>query len=539
MPKKLFLFFSLISLLLSSCGAKPATLWGEYSSPTPMGTPAGAMPVQAMPISTTVPTQVLLSTITPNNTVSATHTPTLLATQTFTATPPAQNTEVPPTLDSNANTMLYYSQSGDYLEAVASHFGVDVDAISATEELPSARTLLDPNTLLVIPDTLEETTSNEKIFPDSEIVFSSTAVDFDTLVYVNEKDAFLNEYEEYLGSTGWTSGAKGIERLAQENSLNPRLLVALVEYESGWVLGDPGNLSESDYPLGYVDFRARGLFRQMMRAVQDLALGYYGWRDGSLTELTFPNGETIRLAPELNAGSVAIMYYFAQKLDYERWAQTVDPRVGFPALYAEMFDDPWARAQHVEPLFPPGLVQPDLVLPFEPELQWAYTGGPHSAWEHEGALAALDFAPNETSGCAETNRWVVASAPGLVVRSERGVVILDLDGDGQEETGWNLLYLHVATEDRVPVGTWLERDGRIGKPSCEGGVATGTHLHFARKYNGEWILAEGALSFDLDGWIAHNGTEPYLGTLTRGDEKITASVVGDFVSIIYRDPIEE
>ncbi len=103
----------------------------------------------------------------------------------------------------------------------------------------------------------------------------------------------------------------------------------------------------------------------------------------------------------------------------------------------------------------------------------------------------------------------------------------------------NLLYLHVATEDRVPVGTWLETNDRIGKPSCEGGVATGTHLHFARKYNGEWILAEGALSFDLDGWIAHNGTEPYLGTLTRGDETITASVVGDFVSIIYRDPIEE
>ncbi len=542
MLKKLFLFFSLISLFLSSCGTKPASLWGEYKTPTPHGAPAGSMPVQAVPIFTTVTTRVA-STFAPDKTVEAMHTSTPFATplaeRAFTATSPAQNTNVPPTLDPNLNTMLYYSQSGDYLESVASHFGVDVDEISATKELPSARTLLDPNTLLVIPDTLEKTTSNEKIFPDSEVVFSSTAVDFDTVFYVNEKDAFLNKYEEYLGSTGWTSGAEGIERLAQENSLNPRLLVALVEYESGWILGDPGNLSESDYPLGYVDFRARGLFRQMMRAVQDLALGYYGWRDGSLTELTFPNGETIRLAPELNAGSVAIMYYFAQKLDYERWAQTVDPRVGFPALYAEMFNDPWARAQHVEPLFPPGLVQPDLVLPFEPELQWAYTGGPHSAWEHEGAIAALDFAPNETSGCAETNRWVVASAPGLVVRSERGVVILDLDGDGQEETGWNLLYLHVATEDRVPVGTWLETNDRIGKPSCEGGVATGTHLHFARKYNGEWILAEGALSFDLDGWIAHNGTEPYLGTLTRGDETITASVVGDFVSIIYRDPIEE
>ena len=536
MLKKSFLFFSLISLLLTSCGAKPATLWGEYSTPTPDDF---APPVQAVPIPASAETpQILFATVTRRALVEATSTSTPFFTQTPTATSPAQNTEVPPTSNPDSKTILYYSQSGDYLESVASHFGVEVEEITATEELPSERTLLNPNTLLVIPDILEETTSNELIFPDSEVVFSSTAVDFDTPVYIAEKDGFLNGYEEYLGSTGWTSGAEGIERLAQENSLNPRLLVALVEYESGWVLGDPGNLSESDYPLGYVDFRARGLFRQMMRAVQDLALGYYGWRDGSLVELTFPDGSTIRIAPELNAGTVAIMYYFAQKLDYERWAQTVDPRVGFPAQYARMFEDPWGRAQHVEPLFPAGLKQPTLVLPFEPELQWAYTGGPHSAWEHEGALAALDFAPNETSGCAETNRWVVASAPGLVVRSDRGVVMLDLDGDGNEETGWNLLYLHVATADRVPLGTWLETNERIGKPSCEGGVATGTHLHFARKYNGEWILADGALSFNLDGWIAHSGDEPYLGTLTRGDEIITASVVGDFVSIIFRDPIE-
>ncbi|MBT3322346.1 MAG: hypothetical protein HN392_08695 [Anaerolineae bacterium] len=532
MLKKILFFLILISLSLTSCGAKPASLWGEYSTPTPNG----ALPTQ-LPV--VLPTQEILPTSTPIEVVEVISTSTPLSTQTPTATSPAQNTAVVPTIEHDTNTILYYSQSGDYLETIASHFGVEIEEITGPKELPSARTLLNPNTLLVIPDNLEETTSNEKIFPDSEVVFSSTAIDFETISYISEKDAFLKEYEEYLGSTGWTSGAEGIARLAQENSLNPRLLVALVEYESGWVLGDPGNLSESDYPLGYVDFRARGLFRQMMRAVQDLALGYYGWRDGTLTELTFPDGSTIRLAPELNAGSVAIMYYFAQKLDYERWAQTVDARVGFPALYAELFDDPWSRAQNIEPLFPAGLKQPTLVLPFEPELQWAYTGGPHSAWEHEGAIAALDFAPNETSGCAETNRWVVASAPGLVVHSNRGVVILDLDGDGNEETGWNLLYLHIATEGRVPVGVWLETNERIGKPSCEGGVSTGTHLHFARKYNGEWILADGALSFNLDGWIAHNGAEPYLGTLTRGDEIIEASVVGDFLSIIFRDATED
>ena len=43
----------------------------------------------------------------------------------------------------------------------------------------------------------------------------------------------------------------------------------------------------------------------------------------------------------------------------------------------------------------------------------------------------------------------------------------------------------------------VETDDRIGHASCEGGVSTGTHLHFARKYNGEWVLADGPLPFVL------------------------------------------
>ncbi len=73
-----------------------------------------------------------------------------------------------------------------------------------------------------------------------------------------------------------------------------------------------------------------------------------------------------------------------------------------------------------------------------------------------------------------------------MVRSQRGAVALDLDGDGDEGTGWVLLY-HWRSEERVAVSTWVEADAPLGHPSCEGGVSTGTHLHIARKYNGEWI----------------------------------------------------
>lgn len=528
--KKIFIVIPLLALIVSACGQAPP-LWGAYQTPTPVGYAARDAVQAAVPTAAPTATNTPLPTITPPPTA----TPTLVPQETATTVGSLENgTPILPTTD--GPTIFYYTQSGDSLEVVASHFGVEVDEIGANGDLPEPGTLIDPGTLLVIPERLEETTPNTQIFPDSEVVLSATSIDFDTLAYVEEADGYLVEHRDYLGTVGWSSGAESVQKHAFENSFNPRLLLALIEYESGWLLGDPGNISETDYPLGYINVNKRGLFRQMMIAVQDLALGYYGWREGSLTELTFTDGTTMRIAPDLNAGTVAIYYYFAQKLTYERWLQTVDKNVGFPALYEELFGDPWVRASSVEPLFPAGLAQPPLTLPFEPNRVWAYTGGPHSAWEQQGAQAAIDFAPSsDVSGCTESDKWVVAPAGGLVVRVSKGVVMLDLDGDGNEATGWNLLFLHIATEGKAELDEWLEAGDRIGKPSCEGGISTGTHLHFARKYNGEWILADGPLAFNLDGWISAAGIKAYKGTLTRGEETVTASQVGEKWSVVVRE----
>ncbi len=459
--KKLFIVISILAFFLGACGEAPP-LWGAYQTPTPVNHAARDALQAAPPTITFTPQATALPTMTPPNPPTASPEPT--ATETKAAT---LEDDISALLTAEGPNIFYYTQSGDSLKVIAKHFGIEVTDISANTELPDENALLNPGTLLVIPDILEETTPNTQIFPDSEVVLSATSIDFDTLAYVEEAGGYLIEHRDYLGSTGWSSGAESVKRHAFENSFNPRLLLALIEYESGWLLGDPGNISETDYPLGYIDVNKRGLFRQMMIAVQDLALGYYGWREGSLTELTFTDGTTKRIAPDLNAGSVAIQYYFAQKLPYDRWAQTVDKNVGFPALYAELFGDPWVRAGSIEPLFPAGLTQPELTLPFDPGKVWAYTGGPHSAWEHEGALAAIDFAPSSTiSGCVESDKWVVAPASGLVVRSDKGVIVLDLDGDGNEATGWNLLFLHIATEKKVELGEWLEAGERIGKPSC-------------------------------------------------------------------------
>jgi LasA protease len=94
--------------------------------------------------------------------------------------------------------------------------------------------------------------------------------------------------------------------------------------------------------------------------------------------------------------------------------------------------------------------------------------------------------------------------------------------------------LHIAAHERVPVGTWVNLNDRIGFPSCEGGISTGTHVHIARKYNGEWILADGPMPFVLSGWRAHAAPELYKGWLTKDGKTITSSLVGNFESRVTR-----
>jgi len=378
------------------------------------------------------------------------------------------------------------------------------------------------------------------LLPDAEVVYSPTALDFDVADYLGQKGGFLNSFEQYLMITGWTTAAEVIERVALENSINPRLLVALLEYQSGCILGIPEDVDNFDTAMGAGAHYRKDLYGQLVWAAHVLSEGFYGRLQGTLTEILYPDGTIRPLSADVNPGTAAIQYFFAQLYEHEDCAKALDVQNGFPAMYEAMFDDPWQRAESLGSLLPVGLQQPPMTLPFEPGETWAYTGGPHKAYEGNGPLAALDFAPQiEASGCVPSNEWVVAVTDGLVVRSELGTVVQDLDGDDFEQSGWAIMYLHIGSDDRIPEGTYLRAGDRIGHPSCEGGRATGTHLHIARKYNGVWMAAGGAIPFELDGWVAQDGEAPYLGTLHRGDSVVAAHEFGTRTSLITREENEQ
>lgn len=479
----------------------------EDAAPTPLPSEAESTTAQSTLAVSPTPTEVALATPIP--------------------------TETPlPTPAQPEGPLLYYTQAGDTLTALAVRFGVRPDEIEATTDLPVTG-FINPNQLLIIPQRFTNTTSSAHLLPDSEFVYTLSAIDFNTVEYVNDAGGYLRNAHDYLSTDGESTGGKVVQQIALDNSINPRLLLALLEYQSGWVFGQPATLAEEDYPLGKIDLRERGLVNQLKWAVNQLSIGYYGWREGRLSEITFTDGITAHLAPDLNAGTAALQYYFAQIYDSQTWLSALDPKTGLPATYEQMFGSPWMRAQVVEPLFPPDIEQPELQLPFIPERTWSYTGGPHGAWEKDGSWAAIDFAPaTSRSGCVTSDAWVTAVGDGVITRSERGIVALDLDGDGFEQTGWVMIYLHIATEGRTGINRVVKAGDLLGHPSCEGGYATGTHVHIARKYNGEWIAADGPIPFVLSGWRAHSAGEPYKGSLTRDAETITASQYGSGVSVL-------
>jgi murein DD-endopeptidase MepM/ murein hydrolase activator NlpD len=236
--------------------------------------------------------------------------------------------------------------------------------------------------------------------------------------------------------------------------------------------------------------------------------------------LPLSDGTYIPLDPTINAGTAGVQYFLSQFNNRPFWDYDVS-ELGFFETYIKLFGYPFDY--DIPPLVPANLSQPSMQLPFEPGTTWSYTGGPHGGWDSGSAWSALDFAPpGEALGCVSSDAWVVAVASGWIVRAENGAVIQDLDNDGYEQTGWNILYMHVESRDRVQPNTYVYAGERIGHPSCEGGVSNGTHLHLARKYNGEWISADGNIPFNLDGWISSGNGYEYDGYLTRGSVTLEA-----------------
>ena len=421
----------------------------------------------------------------------------------------------------------YIAQTGDTLEALAVHFNTTIKEIRENNpNIPDDATTMPSGMPMKIPIYyLPLWGTSYQIIPDNLFINGPSSVDFDTQEFISAQPGWLKNYQGFAAEQT-RSAAEIIDLVARNFSVSPQMMLVFVEYLAHGLTD--ANQPESEYILGYQDFDHGGLYLQLVWAANLLNNGYYGWRSGHIKIFEHPNGELERPDPWQNAATVAIQAFFLD-LPIEEYQHVIGPD-GIARVFYELFGDPWLLSN---PHIPVSLQQPYFTLPFPSGESWTYTGGPHSGWGTLEPFAAVDFAPPLVEGgCTPTGLWATAMADGVIARSEPGIVVLDLDGDGDERTGWNIFYLHVGTEGRISEGVNVKQGDPIGHPSCEGGEATGTHIHIARKYNGEWIPASGTLAFNLEGWIAHDGSRKYLGTLTRGTDTIIASDTSNLASRI-------
>ena len=412
-------------------------------------------------------------------------------------------------------TDVYIVRPGDTLSLIALYrCGCPMEDLAALNGIEDPGSLQAGQSLL-IPVQTDRVGPAIPLLPDSEVVYSPAYVDFDLRGFIRRQGGYLARYTERVNGDRYT-GAEILEMVAQRFSVGPRVLLALLEYQSGWVTGTPATESARNFPLGLEDGGRAGLYFQLSWAANHINEGYYGYKRQGTLAFRFADGSRAVAAAGLNAGTVGIQNVLALTSEWEAWQRAVG-REGFIRTYHMLFGDPYAQA--VEPLVPADLKQPELYLPWEGGHTWYFSGGPHAAWGEGSAWAALDFAPPDVRGhCAVSGERATAAASGLVLHSGDGQVLLDLDGDGYQQTGWVLFYLHVSPGEGVQPGTRLARGDPVGYPSCEGGVADSSHLHFARRYNGEWMAAGGPVPMVLSGWQAVAGPGEYEGRLVKGDQ---------------------
>lgn len=410
-------------------------------------------------------------------------------------------------------------QTGETLTTIAQRYNVTV------ENLITANGITDPDfvkegTQLIIPSTsVQAFVPVSRLLPDSELVYGPSGRNFSIADAIPD-DSYLRRYRDTVEGVS-LNGIEVVQLVADRTRVHPRLLLAVLEYRSGWVT--ESNPPDDGRPLSQTTTGLTGLYKQLEWAANQLNWGYYGRSDGGLIGTLISDSTFVEFDPEINYGTSGVYQWAGAHASatFSSWQFDVS-EAGLIATYRQLFGDAW---QYEGDYWSGDLRQPDFALPWAEGEGWHFTGGPHGGWIAGSGWAALDFVPpGDDFGCYQSQAWVTAVADGVISRSDFGAVVLDLDGDGFTGTGWSVLYQHIATQDRIAVGTEVKRGDRLGHPSCEGGFSTGTHLHIARMYNGRWISADQDPPFNLGGWISQGSGSEYNGLLVRDGVSKAADV---------------
>ncbi len=358
------------------------------------------------------------------------------------------------------------------------------------------------------------------LISDGQFVWGPNVGPFNIGAYLRNRKSPLAPYSADL------------ELWASYSSVNPKVLLTVLELRDGWVTNLP-----FDTPALAVSQRIESTAMQLAATFYE-HLHTWGARRpaGSNSPaggpaIWYPDGSVAVLDASTSSGTAAVAAVLAADAYPQSFSiQDVAGPAAFPVMFRALFPgtDLLSEANQINPLSaPPASL---LQMPFPLGAGWT-ASGPHS-WNggnYPPPFSSLDFFTGGGTCGAPPNLYAVAAASGSVYRPFGYTCWLEIDhGDG-----WVTSYYHLRN---LYSGAPLGRGAKVGTIACElcaGGFSTGPHVHFSLKYNGAYVSLEGV---KLSGWTVHVGAVPYTGgSYERDGSSLTAysAIVNDYQSYYF------
>lgn len=310
-------------------------------------------------------------------------------------------------------------------------------------------------------------------------------------------DEMLNfDIEAYLANQAphLLPYAEVISHWSGYSSISPKVLLALIEQQSGLLTQQHASAAVLDRPFGKLSDKT-GFAEQFQDVADKLATRVYAQssHDGA-TEFT---GTINPLPPALTilftVDSTQTGRTDAQHLQSEK------DTAAFAELYYQLFRQEYLplkrqpEQKEIQVQAPNGFFQ----FPFPLGQSW-HVGGAHTnTGGGSYPLSSLDMSMGGGWGSNQYNVWISASAAGQFKRHSSCFAEI------VHANGWSTTYYHLMNI-QYSTGATVNKNSRLANPAntrgqalCNGGQSTGPHQHWSLKRNGNWYHLNGAY---LSGW---------------------------------------
>lgn len=337
------------------------------------------------------------------------------------------------------------------------------------------------------------------------------------MVYTPE-EMFNFSIEQYLvqNAPHLVDYTEVISHWSGYSSISPKVIIALIEYQTGLITNEYLDVSIHYKPMGSLSEKY-GFSEQVEDVSIRLAKYFYKIdeknkvsKQSSLSKLFNSHQQNYQdTAGDLDVEILDIENLGIKSLDTQGFYDTYYQLFPDELVNNENFSDELTKnefsslnSKYVIALPPDNLLQ----LPYLIGKSWRYAGTHTNTGSGSFPQSSLDLNNGGSWGSNTSNIWIAAAAPGKAKRHSS--CNLEIIHPG----GWSTTYYHL---DNIQVSTnqTVERNQKVANYAnnksqalCQGGHSTGPHQHFSLKKDGKYQHLN---NVKLSGFKVHTGRNSY------------------------------